>query len=282
MTTLLVLTADTHINSTVSLGPLSVEIDDGGTYFANQSQKFLMRSWNNAWEGVAKLKEEEKVSETILVMNGDAVELDTKRRSNQIITPNKATVLKMVNDVYKAPIDMMVNKLYVVRGTQAHTGKSSWSEEAIAQDYEGLTVRPGKTGPYSWWHIRATIEKMRIDISHHASMSTIPWNSQNAAALLSKKIQWWYQIEMGVKPPDIVIRSHNHKFVKETPHKAPHVYFTPCWSMITEYGYRAGLENSTPHIGLLAFVVKGDTYYCKEFLYDHPALEGAKIWQHKM
>lgn len=281
MTTLLIVSSDHHVNSTVALCPPRVQLDDGGSYTPSSGQRWLWQSWVDAWSRVSALKDKVNPQRTILVLNGDAAELDTKRRSNQIVTPNKATILKMIADVFEQPMQL-VDKLYIMRGTSAHTGKSSWIEEAFASDYESLIARDGKKGPLTWWHVRCVVEKLRIDISHHASRSSVPWTAKNSCGTLSSRLQWEYAVGMRSDWPHLAIRSHNHVFDRAIPVDAPHVYMTPCWSLLTEFGHRTGRENSKSSIGLLAFVIDGDDYYCKDYTYVNPIEEKSQIWKQQM
>jgi hypothetical protein len=267
MQTLLIVSSDHHINSTVALCPPTVNLDDGGTYHASPGQRWLWESWQDAWKRCAELAR--GVDRVIAVLNGDIGELDTKRRSNQLVTPNKAMVLRMAGDVFEPLLDV-AKDVYVVRGTAAHEGKSSWLEEAFAQDIDGIIPdKAHKTN--SWWHVRGQVNGLKVDIAHHAPMGATPWGKFTAPANLWAKTQWFYQVDMQAAPPDLVIRSHNHKCVTGDP-----VYFTPCWSLITEHGYRIGRENDKPDIGLLAFVINGKDYKCHKMLYSPK--DAKRVW----
>jgi hypothetical protein len=267
LTTLLIISADHHINSTVALCPPIVNLDDGGTYHASAGQRWLWDSWLEAWEAIGKIKARRK----ILVLNGDLGELDTKRRSNQIVTPNKATIQGMVTDVL-APALRIVGDTYIVRGTAAHQGKSSWLEEAIASDTKGVIKPPGSS---SWWQIVGQVEGVRVDIAHHGGMSGSPWGKYNAPAALWTKVLWEYKVERNLPPPHLVIRSHNHVYVE-----GANALFTPCWSMITEYGYRTGRENSRPTIGLVIIEIDGDQWRARPMIFRQPTDDQA--WETRL
>lgn len=271
MPTLLIVSSDHHINSTVALCPPVVNLDDGGTYHASQGQKWLWECWNDAWAQCAKLAQ--GCDRVIAVLNGDIGELDTKRRSNQLVTPNKAMVLQMAAGVFEPLMDV-AKDVYVVRGTQAHEGKSAWLEEAFAADIDGV-IADKAHGTKSWWHIRGNLNGLKVDIAHHAPMGSTPWGKFTAPANLWAKTLWLYRVDMGTEPPDMVIRSHNHKSVNNDS-----VFFTPCWSLITEHGYRTGRENDRPDIGLLAFVINGNQFTHHKMTYSPK--DARKIWSIKL
>src|SRR5512139_2836879 len=93
MSTLLVVISDLHINSTVAVCPPTVNLDDGGSYHATPAQRWLWECWKDAWR---KIREQAAGRRVVLLINGDLGELDTKRRSNQLITVNKSTIQSII------------------------------------------------------------------------------------------------------------------------------------------------------------------------------------------
>ena len=209
----------------------------------------------------------------MLVINGDLGELDRKQRSAQIITQNKSTILEMVRDVLEVT---SWDSIYIVRGTPAHTGRSSWLEEEVGKDLGAVT---SDTDVHSWWHIRATVEGVRLDIANHGSMGKKPWTRSNSANSLASETFWNYKVERDAQPPDVVIRSHNHIF-SEGKTLDTRVYFTPCWSGITEYGYRIGHENTLPSIGGMVLFCEDGKFTPK--VYTYTADKEKRVWSMKL
>jgi hypothetical protein len=81
MTSILIL-SDLHIGSTVALCKPSNQLDDGGTYLASTGQHWLHRCWEDMTERVWRNRR----GDLYIVVNGDAVEGDLKRRSAQLIS----------------------------------------------------------------------------------------------------------------------------------------------------------------------------------------------------
>lgn len=234
----IVIVSDLHINSKVALCTPTVNLDDNDTHHASPAQHWLWECWLDFWRQVGKLE-----NRTIAILNGDLGELDTLRRSNQLISPNKAVILSLVLDVLKPMLDV-IDSVIVIRGTAAHEGKSSWLEEAIAQDLTNAI--PASKTIASWWHFQGMIGDLRIDAAHHASMGSIP---ANAASKLAQRAIAYYITTLRLPEPHYVFRSHNHKYADSGGNYSTKAIFTPCWSLMTEYGYRTGHELELADIG---------------------------------
>lgn len=267
-----IIVGDLHINSKVALSPPSVQLDEGDSHRASPGQRWLWRSWLDFWDQV---EEDTKGYERIVVINGDIGELDTKRRSYQIITPNKADIIDMVLTTIE-PAIQLADKVYIIRGTQAHTGKSAWLEEAIAKDLDNAV----HDGSASWWHLRAVASGVRHDIAHHASMGGLPWTEKNAANKIATIIEYRYMVSMEQKPPHITLRSHNHRWNDSGDNFKTRAICLPCWCMPTEYVYRIGKENQLADIGGVVVLCEDGEYEVKKYKYIPP--EGRRVWALKM
>jgi hypothetical protein len=120
--------ADLHINSSVALCPPVFNLDEGGTFRSSKGQRWLWEHWLSFWQEVKGLE-----GRRVAILNGDIGELDIKRRSYQLISPNKAMILKMVLMTLE-PMLEAVDEVIVLRGTMAHIGKSAWLEEMVGND----------------------------------------------------------------------------------------------------------------------------------------------------
>ena len=54
------------------------------------------------------------------------------------------------------------------------------------------------------------------------------------------------------------------------------LFYTPCWSLITEYGYRTGRENDRPDIGLLLVHIDGAEFESEYLI--HRTTSEKRIW----
>lgn len=268
MTTTLVIVSDLHINSTAGLCTPVVSREKGD-YHAHRPQRELWESWLDFCS-----KAQAAPGRKVAIINGDIGELDAKRRTYELITPNKAEILAMIPEVIE-PLIKIVDQVYVMRGTPAHSGKGAWLEEAIGNDLTN-SVKQGKVA--SWYHLRAVVEGIRFDFAHHASMGGLPWTAANAANKLAAKTIFQYADQYQQPSPHLVIRSHNHRTADSYNNHSTRAIFTPCWSLSTEYGFRNGHENDLPHIGGMLITCDSGKYeYNGPVLYK-PA-ESRKIWR---
>lgn len=265
----IIVTGDWHVGSTVGLCPLAINLDDGGTYHASPGQRWLWRNWLDTWDWFTELS---KGYERIAVLNGDLGEADAKRRSNQVITRNKATVLKMMIEV-AAPLQLICDRIYINRGTEAHAGKSAELEEEFASDCLNAVQSPD--GLYSWWHLRLNACGVRLDIAHHANMGSKPWTEANAANSLAVETLNWYA-RMDQKPPHVVLRSHVHRTADSFDNYATRAVFVPSWQLATAYIHRIGHGNRLADIGAVAILCDGGHYEIHKRFYKPD--KGKNVW----
>ena len=233
-----VVVSDMHVNSTVGLCPAYVNLDDGGTYLPSKPQKVILKAFHDFCDKSLDTKEP-----IILILNGDLVEDGNK--GTQVISRNKATIMSMAVDVISPLIDK-AEKVFVIRGTEYHTGNSGELEESIAQDFDNAV--PSKKGTASWWHLRTKISNVRFDVSHHINMGNLPWTEKNAANKLSDILMYRY-VEWKEALPDIAIRSHVHRVSDSGLNKMIYSITQPCWCTATAFVHRIGASNAKPHIG---------------------------------
>jgi hypothetical protein len=288
--TALICVADLHINSTLAVCPPVVSLDDGGTYHASRTQRWLYECFLDFTDQAKALTEGYR---NIVVFNGDLSELDTAKRSVQLISLNKATILSLVQETI-APLVDVTNECIFIRGTAAHTGKSSWSEEDTGRDTIGTIPSgtfkrkykvKGKTMEkidkiYSWWHHRSVVSGVQVDIAHHANMGKKPWTRRNAANNLAAEIMYLYQVDMGVRAPDLALRSHNHTYATSGDNYKCQVDYLPSWTTLTEYGYRIGYENVVSDIGGMVYLFENGTIDRHKIMY--PPKDAKRIWKLKI
>jgi hypothetical protein len=270
--TLVVAFGDTHINSMVGLCPPVVKRDSGASYHASKSQRAIYDGWQDLWQSI---KKNYRGWRKVVVMNGDLGELDTNRRSVQLITPNKAYIQRLCNEVL-APAVEAANQIIVLRGTSAHTGKSAWLEEALAGGFTRAKVIKSEEGTSSHWHFRGVIAEKRFDICHHASMGYLPQTEKMAASKIANIILQRYYVNLKAPPPDLAWRAHNHRRSDSGQNFETFVSCLPCFSGATEFVYRIGHENDPPDIG--ADVVEINRGELKWIPYKYEIEESREIW----
>ena len=254
MTTILAVVGDTHINSSVGLSPLTINLDDGGTYRASKGQRWLWYNWLDYWECVAKLVTQHD-AKVWTVFNGDLVEGDGKNRSHQLITQNDTTVMSMALDAIRPALEAS-DRLFVVRGTAAHVGLSASLEEKVAIDIEAVKCK--ETDTYSWWKLLLDCDGVLFDITHHGNVGRLPWTKSNPLNVLASRLIMDYA---GYRLPQVAIRSHNHIYVETYNNFPVRVIAAPAWQLKTEYTHRLGVVEAAD-IGGAIFVCDGGNYDC--------------------
>lgn len=229
-TEIVAIMGDTHINSTVGLCKPSVNLDDGGTYKISKGQRWL---WNSFLDYVDTINSY-RVStggKVTLILNGDIIEADSKGRSRQVITRNKADILKIAFDTLE-PILKISDRVVVIRGTPAHVGKSAEYEESLACDLTNV-VPNGEIN--SFWTLDVEIGGVLMNIAHHGKVGRMPHTKTNPLNTLAMTTVFDYA---GRRVPDLVIRSHNHVKGDTYDNYPCRVLATPAWQLSTEYSYQ--------------------------------------------
>jgi hypothetical protein len=270
--TLVIIVADTHINSRVALRVPVFNIE-GETSHATRGQRWL---WENWLDLAGLVSAYDSTWRKVIVFQGDLGELDAKRRTNEIITPNKALIQAMVQETISPLVDAVDGAIFI-RGTPAHTGKAAWLEEAIAQD---TTITRKAADASSWYWFRGHASGVYFDLAHFLPMGSAPLAGANAANKLADNACRYYS-RMGLPLPHVVSRSHNHHRADSGRNFHPMLAVcTPCWSLATEYAYLTGREYSTADVG-------ADLYECVEGQVTwkpvyYPIKESRRIWTTQM
>ncbi|CAK0771563.1 conserved hypothetical protein [Gammaproteobacteria bacterium] len=256
--------ADTHCGSVVGLCSRNTELDGGGTYELTDGQKWLLHCRDNLIDRIGKLS-----APPVIVFNGDACDLDDKRRTYQTISRNKATILGITIDALE-PIVRMSSAVYFTRGTPAHNGKDDWAEELLADDFDA--VKDKRHNAESWQRLHLDVDGVWIDIAHYASMSGLRYRTSSSAEALAGKIVHYYH-DSGGHIPHLVIRSHNHHWGDSTDDHATRAIFTPSLCLVDEYAQRLG--NDVSDVGALIIYCNGGKYEVEKVRYRLP---GERQW----
>lgn len=260
MKTLLVL-SDLHANSTVGLSKPEIVLDDGDKVSASIVRRWLYWTYTDILE---KVKEKAR-GDLYGVLNGDIIELDAKNRSIQTIAKDTETARQMSIDVLEPFFDLCKG-VYVVRGTEAHTGKSAIAEEAIARNFDNSIENPD-TGNKSWWHLPLELDGVKMDIAHHpkGAGSGRPMNSQSGVDRIASDALFMYAND-GLVPPHLVIRSHLHGYKDSRDAFRTRAIITPAMCLLTSYGYRIGINIANP-VGAILIYCDAGKYHVEPLTY---------------
>ena len=253
------LTSDQHCGSTVALCPPKIALDDGGAYEASKAQAWLWQGWNEYWAKADELRRLHKAS-LFAGFNGDFTDGD-HHGTTQLLSGNPAAQAAVVDACMKPVLALKPDKLWFIRGTEAHVGKSATNEERIAR---GLSkdgwpvVACDETGTASHWHARLELHGVRIDLAHHGRVGTRPWTKPNVTANLAAEI-FYDHAAQGIPHPHLAIRSHMHQWVDTHDQHPTRVIQLPAWQLATAFIHRIA-PGKLADIGGLIVVIDGGEY----------------------
>lgn len=229
--------SDLHIGSQTGLCSLNVEMDSGSGYKATPLQRLMyFQAWLPLTQKILALPE------FGLVLNGDIVDLDVKKRGELYISPNPNDIVRTALDLLD-PLIKKASWLMIARGTNAHVGLAGCYEEQLAkiidERHEGKIVPYSETA-LSHQHITRDLDGVRYDITHHPEVG--PGRVQTGRATYAQRLGVAIHnryVEAGEKPPHVAIRGHAH-FPAQGMYQGMRVFGLPAWQWPTEFVYRIG------------------------------------------
>lgn len=257
-TCLVAIVSDLHCGGTTALCPPRVDLDDGGHYEASKAQRWMWEGWHSFWEFVERRRDKRK-ADLVFVCNGDATD-GNHHGTTQILSGNPTAQAAVVNEVLRAPLALQPSALFFIRGTEAHVGPSAAYEERIAVGLKKdgrPVIADAETGSASWWHAKAEIQGVRIDLAHHGRMGTRPWTKQNVVNAGAVEIAMEHN-ERGEPAPHLAVRSHLHRYADT--HDAcrqTRLIQTPAWQLATAYVHRVAPNSLADIGGILVEITDG-------------------------
>lgn len=259
---------DTHCGSTIGLcPPTGVELDDGGTYLPSLAQRWIWDCWVAGWQHVANIVERERriANDDVdlgIVCNGDATD-GNHHGTTQILSPAEGAHIKCAVESFREPIKLKPRWAWMVRGTEAHVGKSAGLEEgiAVAWNDEGAPIQRCDTGAaktWSWWTLPLEIHDKLIVFDHHGRMGQRAHTRASYVRLYAFDV-WAERMMRGERAPDLAVRSHHHTYEDSGPQhptrKITRVVQMPAYQLATAFVRRIAAE-SLADIGLVAIVIR--------------------------
>lgn len=254
---LLATTSDQHAGSTVALCPDFIRLDDGGEYHASTVQRWLMQCWRDYWAAVAAKRRALK-ADLYVVLNGDLVEGD-HHKSTQIMSANPNAQAAAWNAVIAVPLALKPDRIVIVRGTGAHAGVSACSEERIAdglrRDKRPIIADP-ESGAASWWHWRAELHGVLVDVAHHGRIGRREHTRSSQAALYANDI-FLAHTKAKHRHPDLCLRGHNHKIADSSDACPTRVVATGAWQVASEHVHKVQPDSLADINGCLVTIDAG-------------------------
>ena len=251
----LIIISDLHINSTVALSSDETGLDDGGIYHCSKSQKWLSNCFQDFLTTVKSLD-----GDKIFVLNGDIIDLN-KHSKHQLITSNISVAIDHASDLLEFTIKDLANKIYIVRGTEAHVGSVAEYEDLVARR---LNAERDDYGSSTHWSLLLDVNGVVFDIAHHGVVGQKQWTRTHPLDSLAANTIIEATKNNSILP-NVIIRSHLHTHADTHDNYPVRVIQTPAWQLATSFSYRIGA--GIADIGGLIFRCDNGNYELIKKLY---------------
>ncbi len=259
----LIVVSDLHIGCRLGLcPPEGVALDDGGQYRASRLQLIVHKWWLEFWnEWVPRVCHNEPFD---LVINGDALDGVHHKATTQI-SHNLGDQAKLAKIILE-PIVEKAAHYYHIRGTEAHVGPSGVEEERLASDLGAIPNEDGQHARYELWKRVGGPRGPLCHILHH--IGTTGRAAYESSAPQAELIAEFTEAGMtSESPPDFVIRSHRHRFIKvqdPSDRSEASAIVTPGWQLKTPFVFKIpGGRVSQPQFGGILIRQGDEEFYSR-------------------
>lgn len=248
-----VVVSDIHAGCQVGLCPPSgVQLDGGGVYMPSAMQLKMWSMWEEFWKEWVPLTTRKEPYD--IVINGDTLD-GVHHGSTTQISHNLADQERAARVILEPIIaNKKVRRLFVIRGTEAHVGKSGVEEERLAQN---LGAVPNDIGNYARHELFLRVGGALTHIMHH--IGTTGSSAYESTAVHKELIEALTEsARHRLEPIDVVVRSHRHRYFRTSfaasttdgDSRDAIAVVTPGWQAKTPFAFRiAGARLSLPQFG---------------------------------
>ena len=274
--------SDIHAGSTIALMGEPVLLDDENYFHPSTLQKWLWQEWLDHWRQIGELRKE--ADQFTLISLGDLTE-GIHHSSHQCISNQASVHARVAIDCMQVPLALKPDNIHIIRGTSTHTGKGSSHEESIARALarDHNVVADPDTKQYTSYRRRIMIGDTLIDAAHHGRAGQRPWTSKSYSQIYGTEI-WTSQMQdcyramrqnpddlvnifNEMRPPDISLRGHHHRYVDSGPAEdyGTRLVRCGCYQASSEFVYRIAAE-TVPSIGCVALAIRDHSVEVIPFL----------------
>lgn len=256
-----------HVNSAVGLLPPEARLYDGQAVEVSQSQKWLWEQWLDYWHAVETLAARYKANKISAVFNGDWGDMNSHSGFQLLEPENHDVVLDWMQAAVKPATQLCGKHIYVVRGTEAHTGGSGWLENRAAKEI-GAQVCP-LTGLPSFLITRLLIEDVRILTAHHPMTNgRVKWTVGSAENRAAASVALTYYD--APERPDLAVFSHVHHSEDSYDNQPVRVIYTPPWCLVDNFAARIGEGLGVTQVGGLIIAIDSKRFHVFKRFYRTP------------
>lgn len=256
-----IVVSDIHAGCRMGLCPTGcIPLDDGGYYTPSPIQEKMWAMWQNFWKvWVPRVTQGEPYD---VVFNGDALDGNHHEGVTQI-SHNMEDQLRIA-EMCLLPVARGAARYYHIRGTEAHVGKSAQYEEMLARRLDAI---PNAEGQHARWELWHRVSGHLVHFMHH--IGTTGSAAYEATAVHKELTESFVESgRWGDQPPQIVVRSHRHRYLKieigggagdaQEDMEYCISVVTPAWQAKTPFTWKIpGARLSQPQFGGL-LIRKGD------------------------
>jgi hypothetical protein len=204
--------------------------------------------------------------EYAVVVDGDLFDHRHHNSTSQA-SQNLADQDKLGHEVFGPIREKCGGRLYIIRGTEAHTGPSAEMEETFAK---AIGAVPDEAGNFSRDELRLRVgQGGRVNLMHH--IGTTGSVHYESTAVLKELIDAYVEAgTWGREPFDAVMRAHRHRYIMITrPSKNGYAYslVLPGWQLKTPFLRKvAGARMTTPQFGGVVFRQGDHDFYHRAYV----------------
>lgn len=238
--------SDLHCGCQFGLCPDRIVLDGGGMYFSSPLQKKVLECWKYFWsEWVPMVTREEPYC---VIVNGDTMDHRHHGATSQI-SQNLADQSNIAFELLSDVADKCEGRIYMIRGTEAHTGPSAEEEEKLATRLNAIQDSNGNSSRYELY---LSLGSCLIHCSHHIGVTGS--HAYETSALMSEYAGACVDAaKWGLRSPDVIVRSHRHRHTEirvPTSREYGYCFVTSGWQLRTPFAYKMpGGRVMTPTVG---------------------------------
>jgi len=241
-----IVVSDLHCGCRVGLcPPQGAKLDDGGVYMPSPIQLKMWSMWEEFWNSwVPQVTRGEAYD---VIVNGDTID-GVHHNSTTQISHNIEDQKRIAEAILK-PVAEKANRLFMIRGTEAHVGPSGVNEEALAKSLKAV---PNDQGQYARHELWLRVGTALIHAMHHIG-STGSAAYESTAVHKEMTESFTESGRYGMEAPDVIVRSHRHRYFRTmfATHKGDAIsVVTPGFQAKTPFAYKIpGGRISLPQFG---------------------------------
>jgi len=261
----IVVVSDTHCGCQFALCPPNIKLDGGGTYQLSPLQVHLWGWWQLFWPWAEEVTRGEPYD---VVVNGDIIDYQHHGSTTQV-SQNPADQKRIALEVFRPIVDKC-NRFFVVRGTEAHSGKSSHEEETIARE---LGAEVDEIGNYSRDVLDIRCGSALCNFMH--TIGTTGSSQAETGAIMKELTESWVEAaRWRDEPYDFIIRSHRHRHAGiwvPTAKTYAWSFTTPAWQGKTPFASRiVGARQQRPQFGGCLIRQGKEDFYVRQRIWHFP------------